>query len=183
VKTQFGKVIRESEICVLCGKRKATTKEHIPPQGLFIALPGEYLAVPACEECNASMKLDDEYLCQVMSAPSHSKSGIEVWREKVAPKLPLCPKTRAGLRNGLSVDNLNVQLFGEVCLPTLRIDRNRASTSLRKLVAGLYWFHTREMLEPGIQLDVFFLNVAELPEHFADTEKMAIFKEDHSGSL
>jgi len=111
-----------------------------------------------------------------MSASSHSKSGIEVWREKVAPKLPLHPKTRAGLRNRLSVDKLNVQPFGEVSLPTLRIDRNRAGTSLRKLVAGLYWFHTGEMLEPGIQLDISFLNVAELPEHFADAEKMAIFK-------
>ena len=50
VKAQFGKEIRESAVCVLCGSRDATTREHIPPQSLFLEKPRQFLAVPACGE-------------------------------------------------------------------------------------------------------------------------------------
>ena len=60
--TQFGKIIRRSVVCVLCSARPADTKEHIPPKGFFLKMPREYLAVPACRECNGSTKLEDEYL-------------------------------------------------------------------------------------------------------------------------
>ena len=82
MKTQFGKKILESEICVLCGENKATTKEHMPPKSLFTTNPTEYLLVPACPECNNSTKLNDEYLLQVMSAGSLWGHGIDVWNKK-----------------------------------------------------------------------------------------------------
>jgi len=181
VKTQFGKLILESKVCVLCGEQPPSTKEHIPPRGLFLTLPREYLAVPSCDLCNNSTKLDDEYLRQVMSAAALSQTGMDVWRNKVAPKLSSHPKTRAGLRDRLSVASLTVPSLGKVSLPTMSIDRKRMNTSLRKLVSGLYWFHSGTVLPSDTQLKVIFVSVAELPSHFEDAEKIAIFRKTKPG--
>src|SRR5687768_6829030 len=102
MKAQFGKKTLESKVCVLCGEREATTKEHIPPRALFITKPPEYFSVPACKDCNHSTKLEDEYLLQAMSGGSLYGQGVEVWKKKVRRKLDSHPKTRLGLRNQLS---------------------------------------------------------------------------------
>src|SRR5262245_19960527 len=108
MRTQFGKDIRESDVCVLCGERPATTKEHIPPKSIFRKSPPDDVSVPACERCNNSTKLEDEYLRQVTTGASFTEEGREVWRQKVRPKLPLFPKTRAGLQKGLAAGTVTI---------------------------------------------------------------------------
>jgi len=181
VTTQFGKVVRESNICVLCGERPATTKEHIPPAALFITLPLEYLLVPACGRCNGSTKLDDEHLLQVMTAASPGGHGMDVWKTKVAPKLKKRPKTRAGLRNRLVTLPTYVEPWGTLSLPGMLVERARIHTSVRKLVFGLYWFHTGNLLPQDAQISVRMVNVAELPAHFDDPERMRLFQQTRRG--
>src|SRR5215216_1895503 len=142
MKTQFGKRILESNICVLCGEREASTKEHIPPKALFVTKPHEFLSVPACAECNHSTKLEDEYLLQVMSGGSLWGAGLDVWQNKVKPKLDIRPKTKLGLRNQLSTRNLEISSKESMLFPVILVDRNRMEKSIRKLVYGLYWWHT-----------------------------------------
>ena len=146
MRAQFGKLIRESHICVLCGENKAITSEHIPPQGLFRELPNPYLTVPACDECNEGSSLDDEYLQQTMSAISLVGEGRNVWNEKVAPKLQNRPKTKAGLRNAVTIGELETEQFGKFITPQFKISEPRLKTTIKKMVFGLHWFHTGNLL-------------------------------------
>lgn len=50
----------KSDICVICGLNKATTKDHIPPKGLFKGLNSQLITVPACLTCNAGTSSEDE---------------------------------------------------------------------------------------------------------------------------
>ena len=178
---KFGKLIRESTICVLCGERLAATKEHIPPAALFIKKPQEYLLVPACDSCNSSTKLDDEHLVQVMAAASPWGQGVDVWKTKVAPKLKTRPRTRAGLRNRLITYPLNVKPWGTLPLIGMKIERARIHTSAWKLVSGLYWFHKGELLSKNVQFTVTMLNVDQLVAHFNDPDGKRYFRQTEPG--
>ena len=169
MKTQFGKIVRESKACVLCSSREATTKEHIPPRGLFTKKPREYLAVPSCDECNHSTKLDDEYLQQTMSGASLVGQGRMVWKNKVAPKFKDFPKTQAGLRNITSVRKLDINGIGKMNMPVMELDAKRINTSIRKMVFGLYWFHTNLLLESSTTVNTYFFNAVEAPKFLKGT--------------
>lgn len=181
MRTHFGSIRRQSEVCVICRRRQATTKEHIPPQALFRVNPREYLTVPACDYCNNSTKLDDEYLEQVMSSSSLIEEGIQVYFEKVAPKLRSHPKTKAGLRNQLSSNDVEVPKHGRVLFPIIKINPDRMRISLCKIVAALYWFYTGELLPKDTEFEIGFLNVADLPGYFSNQEILKIFKTTHLG--
>jgi len=52
-----------ADLCALCGKNTATTKDHIPPQGIY-PKPRDnninFNTVPACVECNNGSSVEDE---------------------------------------------------------------------------------------------------------------------------
>ena len=53
--------VKDKSLCIFCGK-PATTRDHIPPKGIFPdPMPSDLITVPACESCNSNTKLDDEY--------------------------------------------------------------------------------------------------------------------------
>ena len=108
MKSQFGKLVRNSDFCVICGDRKATTSEHIPPKCLYIEKPDPCFTVPACKECNSSTKLDDDYFRYVFPAVSLIGQGREVWNIKNVNKLNEKPKTKKGLANSVFLKNVNL---------------------------------------------------------------------------
>jgi hypothetical protein len=181
MKTQFGKRILESNICVLCGDREATTKEHIPPKALFVTKPHKFLSVPACAECNHSTKLEDEYLLQVMSGGSLWGAGIDVWKNKVKPKLHSRPKTKLGLRNQLSIKNLEISSKESMLFPVLLVDRNRMEKSIRKLVYGLYWWHTETILTNPKEMNFQMINPAQGTSYFDNPNNREIFDQTVMG--
>ena len=48
--------------CIYCGK-KADTREHCPPKGIFLRkpYPSNLIELPACRKCNNSYSADEEY--------------------------------------------------------------------------------------------------------------------------
>jgi hypothetical protein len=181
MKTQIGKRTLESAICVLCGEREATTKEHIPPRALFVTKPRVYLSVPACEKCNHSTKLEDEYLLHVMSGGSLWGLGRDVWNDKVRPKLQTRPKTRFGLRNQLSVRNLKINPDESMHFPVILINRQRVEKSLRKLVYGFYWWHTDTILSKHAEVKFQMLNPVDGPRYFDDPKNKEFFDQTVMG--
>jgi len=181
MKAQFGSVTRESDVCVLCGQRPATTGEHIPPRSLFIKRPEQYLVVPACEECNQSTKLDDEYLRQVMSASSWTPEGLEVWSRKVAAKFNDYPATKAGLRNQLDEIPIELPNLGEVPVRVLLADEERINRVARKMVRGLYWFHTGELLGQDVPISLQMLNNVQVYELLNSPEQMEVLRKTAMG--
>ena len=170
MRTQFGKEIQESDICVLCGDRPATSKEHIPPKSIFLERPRDYLSVPACDECNQSTKKDDEYLRHVMAGAGWTDEALKVWRQKVKTKFLERPGTRIGLRNSLVRGSISIPNVGRVNVDILKADAARIQTSTRKMVWGLYWFHTGRIRPPGEIFDVYMLNVAQVTPYLKDPE-------------
>jgi hypothetical protein len=54
---------KEKRKCIYCLANDATTKDHVPPKGLFIGIqnPSNLITVPCCQECNSGFSKDDEY--------------------------------------------------------------------------------------------------------------------------
>ena len=50
----------KSELCVVCGIRPATTRDHVPPKCFFRGLQATLDTVPACGQCNCGASSDDE---------------------------------------------------------------------------------------------------------------------------
>jgi len=181
MRTQLGKQIRDSDICVLCTQEPATTKEHIPPQAVFSINPTEYLLVPACSTCNDSTKLDDEYFRQTLSMSSSTEEGLRVWKERVLPKLEERPATKAGLREQLGPVEAVRKGLGRLVRPGIWADAQRLNRVLKKMIWGLYWWHEGELLVPSVPLEIFFLNVAQVPEYFSDPYSLEIYRKTTPG--
>ena len=181
LRAQFGSIIRASEVCVICSDRPATTKEDVPPQSLFLEVPREYLRVPACYQCNNSTKLEDEYLRHVMTGCAWTPEGREMWRRKVKPKLRSRPGTRIGLSRDLITIPLALPNLGTVPHPGLRVDANRIQVSLRKMVWGLYWFHTGRLLQPHEPMKITFHDIRTASTILESPEVEALFRQTAAG--
>lgn len=65
---------KSSGLCIYCGIRPATDREHVFARGLFRPVPNPPILVPACDECNKrrgdggprDMTLDEEYFRQTI---------------------------------------------------------------------------------------------------------------------
>lgn len=80
----MSKRMREA-VCVLCGKFGTVTREHVPPQGLFLKpKPTNMITVPCCAPCNDDYKKDDEFfrIYVAMGAEPDTKL-YRLWKEKV----------------------------------------------------------------------------------------------------
>lgn len=54
--------------CAYCGRRLATTRDHVVPQCLFIKpFPPNLITVPACSVCNGEKGRDDTFLRDLLS--------------------------------------------------------------------------------------------------------------------
>jgi hypothetical protein len=51
------------QLCAICGKSEAVTRDHIPPKGIFPKpLPQDLITVPACKNCNGGdSSLDEKF--------------------------------------------------------------------------------------------------------------------------
>lgn len=48
-------------LCIYCGQREATERDHVPPKSFFASpRPDNLITVPSCPECNRSFGKDDE---------------------------------------------------------------------------------------------------------------------------
>lgn len=181
LRTQFGSIVKESEVCVLCAKEPATTKEHIPSRGVFLVKPKQYLTVPACERCNNSAKLDDQYFRDVLAACSTTEEGRAVWRNKVMARFKERPATKIGFRDQIAPVNVTSEVGGSMVLPGIRVNAKRFERCIRKMVWGLYWWHSSRLLDPTTPLDVHFLNFVQAPAFFRDQEQVSIFRKAAPG--
>jgi hypothetical protein len=177
MKTQFGKAVLESHDCVLCGKRPATSKEHIPPQCLFRKKPEQYLTVPACKQCNDSTTLaDDDLQVYMVSASIRTEEGKAMYETRVRPKLFKNPATKARWSERLTHVPLDIPGLGRVMYLAMRADPDRFEASVGKLIRGLYWWHRGEMLGQEVPIRMRMLHLVELAEYLDDPEKEAMLQ-------
>jgi hypothetical protein len=135
-----------------------------------------HLTVPACEPCNATTKLDDEYLLQFMSGGSHTEESVAVWAKKVVAKFADFPATQAGLRDQLDHIPVSIPELGRVPVPVIKASTVRLQRVVRKLVFGLHWFHTGRLLDPSTPIEYFGLNLFQLEAFMKSPDSMAVFE-------
>lgn len=128
--------------CYLCG-RPASTVDHVPPQGFFAARPAGIIELPACEECNRSASLDEEYMRATLAAQGYANSlaARQVWDGAIKRSFGYRPKgLKARLAQALTT--VEIRTPGGVIagyLPGIKVDGSRAKRVLRKIARGLYF--------------------------------------------
>jgi hypothetical protein len=150
---QFRKPQRQ---CVLCGSRPATTLDHVPPKGLFIAPRPRLITVPACEICNGGASEDEEQLKVFVSIKDgpHSPALQDFWREgglrTVRNNQRLMRQLRSGPR--LWLRSRETGRFAETSTYSWPVaSHNRV---IKKITRGLYYHHFGAPLSQSTRVEV-----------------------------
>jgi len=131
--------------CYLCGGL-ATTKDHIPPLGLFPKpRPTNLITVPACHTCNNDRSLDDEYFRLMVAAGSlDAPQSLDILHQRVIPRMRKSPALIIDFLK--SVKKLNIVSEDKIHLGQVNqfiIDRPRAQAVIDKIIRGLFFKHTK----------------------------------------
>lgn len=135
-------------LCVLCGVRLATTRDHVPPKGLFKGLDAQLITVPACSECNNGSSAEDEDLRFFISAQigKQTEGSAKLWdagaHKSVKRKTKLREHIAATMHETETTDdqgNRVVRLAFAAPVRTYQIVFERTTR-------GLYFFHTGRIL-------------------------------------
>jgi hypothetical protein len=137
--------------CYLCGAL-ATTKDHIPPLGLFQKpRPSNLITVPACLACNRDRSLDDEYFRLVIAAGSRdAPQSHNVLQQRIIPRMRETPALVVEfLKSVQRVDfhSPDGTYIGQA--PVFQINRPRVQAVIDKIVRGLFFKNTNHRLAVG----------------------------------
>lgn len=94
---------REVYFCAFCGGETGT-RDHCPSK-IFMdqPLPDNLPVVPACEKCNNSFSIDEEYMaCLIACVLSGSTEPKEITRERVAKILERKESLRSRIKTSMS---------------------------------------------------------------------------------
>ncbi len=141
----LAEVTDTTPVCIYCGLRPGSSRDHIPSLGLFSKpAPSNLITVPSCSECNRSFSIDEEYFRAILL---YSHYGMQVPEEVWNRNERGLDRERSRLFD-LLVDNLQVT---ETDLLTIEINvaHNRMNTVLVKTLRGLYYHHFGQLLKEG----------------------------------
>jgi hypothetical protein len=153
--------------CALCGASGEMTREHVPPQCLFLKPhPQNTITVPLCKTCNHSYHPDDEYF-RLMIASSLQPSDAQwaLWHRKVVgSSFARSEALRARLREDSDLlqrlalngtvefqdgspvpENMQSLLMG--------FDRVRINRVIEKIVRCLHFHHHKRRLQGQISVE------------------------------
>ena len=152
------KVNAEQGRCFVCGG-PATTRDHIPPRGIFPEpLPDNLITVPACPRCNSESCRDDEYFRLVVPATTNDNPrALALLNQRILK--------RARRKPGLVIEFLkSVSKVDEVSsggiylgpARAVKLDRRRIQTVINKIVRGLFFHHTGRILGGNCVVEEFW---------------------------
>jgi hypothetical protein len=141
--------------CYLCGAL-ATTKDHIPPLGLFPKpRPSNLITVPACLTCNHNRSLDDEYFRLMITAGSlDAPQSLNVLHQRMIPRMRKSPALIMKFLK--SVKKVNIRSEEGIHLGhgnEFQINRPRVQAVIDKIVRGLFFKHTNHRLAVGYRIE------------------------------
>lgn len=160
----------ENNRCFLCGEYGADSKDHIPPKGIFLPktknIGEQLITVPAHISCNQNSSKDDEYfrLCLNISGYWNSENARELWNTKIYKSLsrPKAKWFRKDIVESLQPVDLKTPsgIFLQKTMQ-LTIDRNRIDNMIIKIVRGLFYFETQNILPIQNKIDVLLIQNTE----------------------
>jgi hypothetical protein len=151
-----------SLVCVICGARPATTREHVPPQGFFKGMSGQLRTVPSCNICNNGSSEDDETLRNYISAQigKQTDGAKNLWEKGAHKSLRRSNKLRSELLRTLQ----EVEVTNEDGTSTTRlgfiVPVSLYQRVFERVTRGLYFWHTCKILPPDTPVKINLLNNA-----------------------
>ena len=145
----------KSDICYLCGKVGADSKDHVPPKGLLPESQyGKYqrITIPAHRTCNSAASGDEEYVrdllimeAEALNLPKHELITTKVWRAWARPggfkryssiiktAVPVGLVTGSGLYAGRAIG--------------VQPDVDRIKSVGRKIVKGIIYYDAGALID------------------------------------
>lgn len=167
-------------LCIYCQAAEGTTRDHVPPKGLFAEpRPSNLITVPACDPCNKGFGEDDDYFLNIAMAwtASETKDGAIVaasrvrsmrrreGRRKWKPVLETLTPIEIRSKRGIVVE----RSF------TFRIETARLLGTVNRMIRGLYFHETKTALPIGATVQSVTLHdYTELHGH--EPSKMALIE-------
>lgn len=119
--------------CLYCGK-KANNREHVPSKSLLEKpYPNNLITIPACQICNNSFSLDEEYFLNVLA--TLSESGPLVTRTEPGGKIYKSRERNSTLYKRL----LNSLLHEEDGRTYFKPETDRLKRVIEKYAFGIYY--------------------------------------------
>jgi hypothetical protein len=146
------------DLCVYCGAPSPTTRDHIPPKGIFpTPRPGNLITVPSCAACNHGASASDEafraYLSLHVGIDTSSTSRL--WSQAALPGIrrnwPLLRRLldeteRVWLAAPSGV--IHSQAY------RLRWDSTAHDATIERMIRGLYFHHYGDVLGVRVRIEV-----------------------------
>jgi len=149
--------------CVYCGRERFLTRDDVPPKNLFPKpRPKNTITVPACEECNGSYKLDDEYFRLVIADANDPRLSPENSNHLLEAKRKLFSARKIGAAKGLLLDRLDRRNG------LLTVDWPRVERVVERIVRGLFFHRVGVRLRDTYAVFIWSDWLKQGTEHGAD---------------
>lgn len=146
-------------LCALCGENEATTKDHIPPKGIY-PTPRDsdinFNTIPACSECNNGAAVEDEefkVLMGISTGEFHKNPDVVV--DWVARTIGHNKKIAAQIFS--TKQNVHAHLRGPILEPAVAVtfDGEKYNKVISRIIRALYWVQQGRALGLNSKISVF----------------------------
>ena len=148
---------QKTDICAICGTRPATTRDHIPPKGIFPKpRPDDLITVPACATCNNSTSsLDETFKVFVGIATGHGPDGEKMFREQTSRTLNHNRRLKRNIAS--TMQDVLVKTPQGIVLgkrPAVLLDSKSHDSIVEKTIRGLHFHHCGTILADQADISV-----------------------------
>ena len=153
---------QKESTCAICGIKPATTREHVPPKGIFLTpKPSDLITVPACFDCNNSSSESDERfrLFLGLHVARFTKQGEQLFKEGIIPTAKHNNRYRKEILSNSEPVILTTAggiIYGKgVSIPW---DNEAHDKTIDKIIRGLFFHHYKKIIAANAEISVNFFN-------------------------
>lgn len=161
--------------CCYCSTNIATTRDHVPPKGIFNRpRPSDLITVPCCSQCNNGASILDEkfrvYLG--MHVARFNYDGEQLF--KTGALKTLLHNSKLKLEVLKNIDGKPIQYRKDGILKNgsqLLWDSKAHDSVIHRITCGLYYHHFRKPIDPNSKINVYWFNdFKDILSQFSFTE-------------
>lgn len=152
---------KERQKCYLCNKRRADTKDHVPPKSLFpYPKPSDLISgLPCCKKCNQSYSMDEEYFRDNLVLTAKPSPAVKQLWEKARISCIRRPAKLVSINKRIKRLNLVTEKGVYVGTnPGLEFSKPRTDRVIKKIIKGLFFHHTGRVMPSTVRIDDIYLN-------------------------
>lgn len=162
-------------LCCYCGVKVATTRDHIPPKGIFIKpRPNDLITVPSCLTCNnGASGYDEKFKVYLgMHIARFRNKGETLFKEGVLPTVRHNQSLRKKILNSFERISL-IDREGMKIKDTIAVlwDSDAHDHVIERITKGLFYHHFQKPVSEASGIEVYWFN------SFPDIDFDSLYKE------